>query len=270
MSPASCGHPHHETVDAGQTLEVRTGHSAQSNVLRPTDKQYETMRLMTHPEPMPHAYTNRCHRVGDTVTKSYRGPGVAARQAHEESALRACAGRLPVATVVDSQPGVLTTEYVGGTHGQELIDTGLAEAVLFTLGRLLTDLQSVDPRFLPEYDGSGVLVHHDFGPNNALLDEAAQTVLLLADWEWCTVGDRLTDLGWCEFIVRLHHPDHVGALAALWDGYGVHPRWELRQQAILARAERHRKWARTWTDACGDGNWSDRIAQVRSWKELPS
>ncbi len=243
---------------------------AQSNVLRPHDKQYETMRLMTHPEPMPHAYTNRCHRVGDTVTKSYQGPGVAARQAHEESALRACAGRLPVATVVDSQPGVLTTEYVGGTHGQDLIDTGLAGAVLFTLGRLLSDLQSVDPGFLPEYDGSGVLVHHDFGPNNALLDEAAQTVLLLADWEWCTVGDRLTDLGWCEFIVRLHHREHVAALSALFEGYGARPAWELRQQAILDRAERHRQWARGWRGVHAEVVWRERVNAVLKWHDLPT
>ncbi|MEJ7690122.1 MAG: hypothetical protein WKF76_06645 [Nocardioidaceae bacterium] len=88
-------------------------------------------------------------------------------------------------------------------------------------------------------------------------------MLLLADWEWCTVGDRLTDVSWCEFIVRLHHPDHVAALPALWDGYGARPRWELRQQAMLARAEQHRAWAKTWRGVAGGADWRDRITLVQ-------
>ncbi|MGI8994463.1 MAG: hypothetical protein ACR2FP_09165, partial [Nocardioidaceae bacterium] len=114
---------------------------------------------MPRPEPMPHASTNTCHRVGDSVTKAYAGPDAAARQAREEAALWALADRLPVATVLDSQPGVLTTAYVDGVPGQELICEGRAEAVVFGLGRLLTELQSVPRGFLPAYDGTGVLVH---------------------------------------------------------------------------------------------------------------
>lgn len=225
---------------------------------------------MPRREPMPHAYTNACHRVGNTVTKAYAGPDAGARQAREEAALRALAGRLPVATVLDSQPGILTTAYVDGVPGQDLIGDGLAAAVLFTLGRMLTELQSVPPEFLPAHDGTGVLVHHDFGPNNAVLDQGGTTVLLLADWEWCTLGDRLTDLSWCEFIVRMHHPDQVGALPALWDGYAARPPWELRQQAIIARAERHRAWVTSWRGADGAEVWRDRVDLVRSWHELPA
>ncbi len=208
---------------------------------------------------MPHAYTNACHRVGNTVTKAYAGPDAGARQAREEVALRALAGRLPVATVVDSQPGVLTTAYVDGVPGQDLIGDAVAAAVLFTLGRMLTELQSVPPDFLPAHDGTGVLVHHDFGPNNAVLDQGGKTVLLLADWEWCTLGDRLTDLSWCEFIVRMHHPDQVGALPALWD-----------EQVIIARAERHRAWVTSWRGATGAEVWRDRVDMVWSWRELPA
>ena len=226
------------------------------------------MNPMPQPEPMPHAYTNSCHRVGDTVTKAYAGPDAVVRQAREELALRTLDGRLPVATIVDSLPGVLTTAYIDGVPGQELIDAGRAEAVLFALGRLLAELQSVTPEFLSTYDGSGVLVHHDFGPNNAVLDPAGTTVLLLADWEWCTVGDRLTDVSWCEFIVRMHHFDQVAALPALWDGYGSRPEWGLRQQAILARAERHRRWAESWRGVAGGADWRDRITLVRSWREV--
>lgn len=228
----------------------------------------ERMNPMLQPEPMPHAYTNSCHRVGDTVTKAYAGPDAVVRQAREELALRTLEGRLPVATIVDSLPGVLTTAYIDGVPGQELIDAGRAEAVLFALGRLLVEMQSVPPEFIPTYDGTGVLVHHDFGPNNAVLDPAGTTVLLLADWEWCTVGDRLTDVSWCEFIVRLHHPDHVAALPALWDGYGARPRWELRQQAMLARAEQHRAWAETWPGASDQAVWRERVARMRGWQEL--
>ena len=228
------------------------------------------MNPMPRREPMPHAYTNACHRVGNTVTKAYAGPDAGTRQAREEAALRALADRLPVAEIVDSQPGVLTTAYIDGIPGQQLLDDGLAEPVLFTLGRLLNELQSVPPEFLPAYDGTGVLVHHDFGPNNAVLDQAGTTVLLLADWEWCTLGDRLIDLSWCEFIVRMHHPDQVGALPALWDGYGARPRWELRQRAIVARAERHSAWVTSWRGACGDAVWRDRVELVQSWQELPA
>jgi len=99
------------------------------------------------PTSMPHAYTNACHRVGDTVTKASAGPQALQRQALEETALRALAGRLPVAVVVDSQPGVLTTAYVEGTPGQELMTDELAATALQTLGRLLAELQTVRPDF---------------------------------------------------------------------------------------------------------------------------
>lgn len=226
------------------------------------------MKLMPQPEPMRHAYTNSCHRVGDAVTKVYAGPDASSRQDREESALRALVGRLPVPSILSSEAGVLTTAYVEGVPGQELIDAGRAEAVLFALGRLLVEIQSVPPTFLPTHAGSGVLVHHDFGPNNAVLDPAGETVLLIADWEWCTIGDRLTDLSWCELIVRLHHPEHIAALPALWDGYAERPRWQLRQQAMLARAEQLRRWVETWRGPDGDADWCDRISLVRSWREL--
>ncbi len=223
---------------------------------------------MPQSESMPHAYTNRCHRVGDTVIKAYTAPDAVVRQAREESALRALVGRLPVPRIVNSQPGVLTTEYVDGVPGQELVAEGRAAAVMSALGRLLATLQSVSPANVSAHDGTGVLVHGDYGPNNAVLDPAGTNVLLLADWEWCTVGDRLTDLSWCEFIVRLHHPDHVAALPALWDGYGARPRWELRQQAMLARAEQHRAWAKTWPGGSDPAVWRERVARVQAWQEL--
>ncbi len=47
-----------------------------------------------------------------------------------------------------------------------------------------------------------VIRHGDFGPNNVLLDSATMTVTALLDWEFSTVGPRIDDLAWCEWIVR--------------------------------------------------------------------
>lgn len=148
--------------------------------------------------------------------------------------------------------------------------TDVAATLLHALGRLLSELQAVRPDFMPSYDGTGVLVHHDFGPNNAVLSPDGVDVRLLADWEWCTVGDHLTDLGWCEFIVRLHHSDRAEALTALWDGYGDRPAWPLRQGAMAERASLHGRWVRDWKGEAGATVWRERVATIASWRELPS
>jgi len=78
-------------------------------------------------------------------------------------------------------------------------------------------------------------VHGDYGPNNVLLDAAAGQVIAVLDWEWARVGDPVEDLAWCEWIVRMHHPEHVGALSSLFDAYGHRPAWAARQQAMAAQ-----------------------------------
>jgi hypothetical protein len=41
-------------------------------------------------------------------------------------------------------------------------------------------------------------------------------------------------VAWCEWIMRMHHPGHAGALSAFFDVYGHRPGWPARQQAMAA------------------------------------
>lgn len=217
---------------------------------------------------MPHGYTNATRTDKQVVVKTYLGPDGADRQAREELALRRLAGRLPVPTLVDSTPGTSTTTYVSGIPGQEAIEAGHAYEVLLACGRLLAQLQRVDARTLFETEPGATLVHNDFGPNNVLMADDLSEVRLLCDWEWATVGDPNTDLAWAEWIVRTHHPESLAALPALFDGYGQRPPWEVRQAAMLQRAQIHREFVRRWHGTDGERLWDDRLAAITSWREL--
>jgi hypothetical protein len=218
--------------------------------------------------PVPHAYTNSVTAQGELVTKTYRGPGAVGRQQREELAIRSLAERLPVATIVASRPGALVLARVPGRHGQERIDRGEGDAVMFGLGRLLRDLQAVRPRFFDEFDGAGVLVHHDFGPNNVLFAEHDDSIVLLADWEWSTVGSPITDLAWAELIVRMHHPEHRSCLPALFDGYGARPAWAERQAAMAQRAAALEAWVRSFKGAAAAATWDRRQRSIEQWREI--
>jgi hypothetical protein len=147
--------------------------------------------------------------VGDLVTKTYRGPDAIERQQREELAIRSVADRLPVATIVDSRPDVLVLRKVPGRHGQDRVNQGEAEAVLFGwVAYCATSIQSISPVSFDEFQGAGVLVHHDFGPNNVLFADHDDSIVLLADWKWSTVGSPVTDLAWAEVIIRMHHTEH--------------------------------------------------------------
>jgi hypothetical protein len=220
---------------------------------------------------LPHGYTNAVTAQGDLVTKIYRGPGAAERQQREELAIRSVADRLPVATIVDAQPGVLVLRKIPGRHGQERIDRGEGDAVMFGLGRLLRDVQAISPVFfgeLGELGGAGVLVHHDFGPNNVLFAEGDDSVVLLADWEWSTVGHPITDLAWAELILRMHHPEHLACLPALFDGYGARPPWTERQAAMARRASALETWVRSYKGERAASTWDRRSRRIRQWQEI--
>jgi Ser/Thr protein kinase RdoA (MazF antagonist) len=206
--------------------------------------------------------------AGDLVTKTYRGPDAIARQQREELAIRSVAGRLPVATIVDSRPGVLVLHRVPGRHGQDRIDRGEAGAVMFGLGRLLRDVQAVSPRFLGEPHGAGVLVHHDFGANNVLFAEHDDSIVLLADWEWSTAGSPVTDLAWAEFILRMHHPEHQDSLPALFDGYGTRPPWDERQAAMAHRATVLEAWVLSHRGPEAASTWARRQRCIQQWREI--
>jgi hypothetical protein len=218
-------------------------------------------------QPLPHGYTNHTTASGGLVTKMYRGPGAVARQRREELALRSLAGLLPVATVVESRPGSLVVDKIAGRHGQDLIAAGDADAVMLALGAILREVQAIAPAFYDEFDGSGVLVHGDFGPQNALFAMRNDAVVLLADWEWSTVGSPVTDLAWAEFIVRMHHPEHVGSLQALFDGYGERPPWAARRAAMTERATAHTEWVRLWKGGDVTSEWDYRLRAIEQWRE---
>lgn len=218
-------------------------------------------------EPLRHGYTNSSFTDGQVVVKTYLGPDSSERQAREELALRRLEGRLPVPAVIASRPGQLTTTFAAGVPAQEAIEGGSASEVLYACGRLLVELQSVDPRQVFEDCGQSVLVHNDFGPNNIVMHPNLAYARLLCDWEWVTAGARITDLAWAEFIVRLHHPESVHALAALFEGYGEKPVWELRQAAMSERATVHSDFVQRWHGRRQATVWSDRIAAIASWRE---
>lgn len=218
-----------------------------------------------------HGYTNRSVSDGCVVVKTYLGPDCAARQDREDRALRSLAGVLPVPELLHSVPGTSTTAFVPGIPAQDAMNAGGAAEVLNACGRLLRLVQSVDPRLVYDdvgCDGGFVLVHNDFGPNNIVMQTNLSESRLLCDWEWVTIGNRNTDLGWAEFIVRYHHPESVLALSALFDGYGGKPSWGERQEAMALRAVTHRDFVRRWQGLERATTWDDRIAAITSWKQV--
>ena len=219
---------------------------------------------------MRHGYTNQTSRSAGEVRKTYAGPDAAARAAAELRALRGLHGRMPVARVVSAGPRQLVTGFVSGEHGQDLLDAGHGAEVLAACGALLRRLHDLDPAIL----GSGVpsrpgevIRHGDFGPNNVLLNSATMTVTALLDWEFSGVGARIDDLAWCEWIVRMHHPDAVVSLPAFFEAYGDRPEWVTRQTAMVDRCRWLEGFTRRWEpDGPGVRGWQDRTALTLSWR----
>ncbi len=136
------------------------------------------------------------------------------------------------------------------------------------LGLLLRRLQEIAPTFYHEFHGDGVLVHRDFGPNNVLLSEHDDSIALLADWEWSSVGSPIDDLAWAEFIVRMHHPDHLDCLPALFDAYGQRPAWSDRQAAMSRRTAAMEAWVTSWEGAQSAASWRYRATCIAGWREV--
>ena len=86
------------------------------------------------------------------------------------------------------------------------------------------------------------LVHGDYGPQNLLLDPESLEVVAVLDWEFAHDGDRVEDLAWAEWIVRLHHRDAVQYLPSLFEEYGQRPDWALRQAVMMQRCARRRSF----------------------------
>ncbi len=220
---------------------------------------------------MPHGYTNNTTRFGSTVIKSYQGPDASARCGRERAVLSALAGRLPVPPVLASSGTSLRLGYMPGVHGQEMVERGFAAQVLAACGRMLRRIHAITPAEASveaEHDGSAVLVHGDFGPNNVLVDTAGLMVVAVVDWEWAHAGDAVEDLAWCEWIIRMHHPRHVGALSSLFDAYGRRYSWRVRQQAMDGQCRALLALCERWQPG-GDAvrQWQRRVEITESWTE---
>jgi aminoglycoside phosphotransferase (APT) family kinase protein len=215
-----------------------------------------------------HGYTNATERRADVIYKRFVGPDSEARSAAELRALTALHGRVPVPEVISSEPGVVATAFVSGAHGQDLIADGRAHDVLRGCGAVLRSLHALDPSILeaPAPD-TGVIRHGDFGPNNVLFDTATMAVTAVVDWEFSGVGKAVEDIAWCEWIVRMHHPDAVGAMPAFFEAYGWTPPWQERKSAMLARCQWLEAFCTRWDPhGAGTKQWQLRGAITASWK----
>jgi aminoglycoside phosphotransferase (APT) family kinase protein len=222
-------------------------------------------------QPLRHGYTHDTRSDGSTVVKRYRGPYRQARRSAEHLVLSRLSGALPLPRLIAAPAGALCMEHVKGVHGQELIQAGHADAVLRSCGETLRQIQSVKAvDVFPDIPNAfqSVVVHGDYGPNNMLFDPVTFATTAVLDWEWAHPGDPVEDVAWCEWIIRMHHPDAVYALEHLFVGYGGRPPWERRQAATLAKCHSMLALPREGgTSAPGARRWQRNIEITASWKE---
>jgi tRNA A-37 threonylcarbamoyl transferase component Bud32 len=206
-----------------------------------------------------HGYTNECWSDGDRVVKQYRGPDAVERLQTEVGAMERAVHAIPVPRLleVDVAETRVVMTFMPGRHGQDLIEEGHANRVLRATGRTLRRLQ----------DGVPGLVHGDYGPQNQLLDPGSLDVLAVLDWEFAHDGDPVEDLAWAEWIVRLHHPDAVEALPALFDGYGHRPAWPERHTAMLLKCAALRDVCLRRGDEPAAEMWSERASVTSHWHD---
>lgn len=230
---------------------------------------------------LPHGYTNLTTSDGTTVTKRFAGPQVSERIEREASVLRAIGSVVPVPAVKRVGEDHITMRHMPGTHGQALLTPETASSVLAACGRVLARIHAVPAGVLPFEStpdmaalGLTVLVHGDFGPNNVLVDPATREVTAVLDWEWAHLGRPVEDLAWCEWIVRMHHPDCIDAIPHLYHGYGTQaPPWEQLRGAMLARIRELHDYCASETDPerlagarAGVAEWRRRHAVTTNWR----
>ncbi len=209
--------------------------------------------------PVEHGYTNSTVGDGALVVKCYQGPEAAFRLGTESRYLRRLRGRLPVPRVHQITSTSLTTAYVSGAHGQDLLDDGRAVEVLTECGRLLARIHRLG------------IVHGDYGPQNLLLDPDTYETAAILDWEWAHPGRPVEDLAWCEWIVRSHHPEHAPLLGHFFRAYGEAygeplPAWPERHAAMLARCRDLLDFCGRWEPGGqGEKLWRDRLDTTASW-----
>lgn len=202
-----------------------------------------------------HGYTNSTVGDGALVVKCYQGPEAAFRLRTESRFLRRLKGRLPVPPVHEVTRTSVTTAFVPGAHGQDLLDEGRATEVLAACGRMLAGIHRLG------------IVHGDYGPQNMLFDRATCEPVAILDWEWAHPGPPVEDLSWCEWIVRMHHPEHVPLLPSFFDAYGAAvPSWPERHAAMLERCRALIDFTSRWEPG-GEGEklWRHRLEATAAW-----
>jgi hypothetical protein len=173
--------------------------------------------------------------------KRYRGPYADGRRSTERMVLSHLADSVvPVPHLIDAPAGALRMRHVAGVHGQDLIIAGLAGPVLRSCGRTLRQL----------------------------FDPITQTTAAVIDWEWAHAGDPIEDLAWCEWIIRMHHPEAVDHLPELFDAYGERPNWTRRQDAMLARCHQMLALFRPADTATGTPRWQRNVEITRRWNDM--
>ncbi|MEV4017057.1 phosphotransferase [Nonomuraea angiospora] len=206
---------------------------------------------------MKHGYTNSTIGDGALVVKCYQGPEAAFRLGTESRYLRRLRGRLPVPRVHQVTSTSLTTRFVSGAHGQDLIDEGHGAEVLAECGRVLSGVHRLG------------IVHGDFGPQNMLFDPATFRTTAILDWEWAHPGRPVEDLAWCEWIIRSHHAEHVPLLSRFFAAYdGPVPSWEERREAMVARCRDLIDFCARWEPGgAGEKLWHERLDTTAAWTE---
>jgi aminoglycoside phosphotransferase len=222
--------------------------------------------------PLKHGYTNRTVGDGAVVEKTYEGPEAELRLRHERTLLTRLQGRLPVPPVRGSTAAAPSLGFVAGVPGQELLDAGRPAEVLASCGDLLRRIHNTAPDVLTtggHRAGGDVLVHGDFGPNNVLLDPGTFEITAVVDWEFAHLGDPVEDLAWCEWIVRMHHPECRHALGHFFRAYGGQvPPWPARRAAMLARCEALRQFCDRWEpNGRAVRQWQERTTVTAGWQE---
>jgi hypothetical protein len=216
-----------------------------------------------------YGFTNQTRRVARSrVEKTYLGAGRFERAGAEHACLVHLRGVLPVPEVLDVEEGVprLVTAGIAGEHGQDLIEAGRAGEVLYLLGMFLRELQALGTAAVPGLVGTGsVIVHGDFGPQNALVDRHRMAVVL--DWEFAHLGLPIEDLAWAEWIVRMHHPDASPELDELHRGAQLQPGWPARHEAMLARCRQLILFCERNRQRPGVQLWDGRLRATERWIE---
>jgi hypothetical protein len=93
-------------------------------------------------------------------------------------------------------------------------------------------------------------------------------VAAVLDWEFSGVGEAITDIAWCEWIVRMHHPAAVAELSAFFAAYGAKPPWRLRQDAMARRCRWLEDFTNRWDpNGSAVALWQQRTRTVESWHE---